>query len=82
MPNKDVTKLAQMRAKRGMSQTELAKSAEVPVRQIRALEQRSRDIKNLNLMSAYKIAVALNCNIVDLIEDVDKQNMIIPDNTN
>lgn len=62
------TKLRMFRENCGMSQSELAKISDVPLRQIQMFEQRQRDINKTGAITLYKLSKALHCNMDDLIE--------------
>ena len=52
----------------GMSQSELAKKAEVSVRTLQALETGARSIDKVSVLTALKLARALDCNIEDILD--------------
>ena len=62
------TFLARMRKKRGLSQSALAKAANVSVRSIQLYEQRINDIGNAQYNNLQAIAKALHCHIDDILE--------------
>lgn len=60
-----------LRAKRdncGLSQSELAKEADVPLRQIQLFEQGQRDINKTSAITLYKLSKALHCQMEELLE--------------
>lgn len=67
--NKDITNLKKARQGAGLSQSELAKKAEVELRSIQMYEQRRNDINKAQVETLYKLAKVLGCNIEDLLED-------------
>lgn len=62
------TFLARMRKKRGLSQSVLAKEANVSVRSIQLYEQRKNDINNAQYNNLRNIASVLYCKIEDILE--------------
>ena len=65
----DETKLQKIRVKRGLSQSGLAKKSGVSVRAIQMYEQQERLIDNAKLITICNLCVALNCKLVDILED-------------
>ena len=63
-----MTQLQMIRKGSGMSQSELAKKAEVSVRTLQALETGARDIDKVSVLTALKLARALGCSIEDILE--------------
>ena len=63
------TNLKTIRTAAGLSQSELAKKAEVELRSIKMYEQRRNDINKAQVETLYKFAKVLGCNIEDLLED-------------
>lgn len=64
----------------GFSQSELADAAGVPIRMIRAYEAEAvtahKDINRAEALTVYKLALALKCEVPDLLElDSDEGNM-------
>ena len=66
--------LKAMRALAGLSQSELAGQADVPVRTIQQYEQRQKDINKAQAETLLRLACALNCNVEDLMEKVPPLN--------
>lgn len=62
------TRLRQRRDTAGMSQAELAKAADVPLRQIQLFEQGQRNINKTSAMTLYQLSKALCCRMEDLME--------------
>ena len=52
----------------GLSQSELAEDADVPLRQIQLFEQRQRDIDKPASETLFRISKALCCRMEDLLE--------------
>ena len=63
-----MTQLQMIRKGTGMSQSELAKKAEMSVRTLQSLESGARDIDKVSVLTALKIARALGCSIEDILE--------------
>ena len=59
--------LKEMRLKRGLSQTELAKMSGVSLRSIKAYEQGTNDISKAQADTLLMLSRVLNCSIEDLI---------------
>lgn len=66
------TRLKQLREARGYSQSQLAKLTGINIRSIQMYEQRNNDIDKAQVNTLYKLSVALNCNIEDLLEDISQ----------
>lgn len=62
------TNLKRIRTNAGMSQNELAKLSEVPVRQIQLFEQRQRDINHTKAETVMRLGRALGCGMEELLE--------------
>ena len=62
------TRLRERRSNCGLSQTELAAEADVPLRQIQLFEQGQRDINKTSAITLYKLSKALHCKMEDLLE--------------
>ena len=73
---KPETNLKAMRTLAGLSQSELAVQADVPVRTIQQYEQRQKDINKAQAETLLRLARALNCNVEDLMEKVPPLNFI------
>lgn len=65
----EITNLKKARQSRGLSQSELAKLADVELRSIQMYEQRRNDINKAQVETLYKLARVLGCNIEDLLEN-------------
>ena len=63
-----VSNLKKMRQKTGLSQSELAKLSEVPVRTIQQYEQRQKNINAAKAETLIRIAKYLYCSVDDLME--------------
>lgn len=68
-------KIKNARINAGLTQCQLAKLTDIPVRTIRAFEQGTRSVDNANISLVLKLASALNCKIEDILED--KENIKI-----
>ncbi len=62
------SRLAQMRKKRQLSQSELAKASGVPVKTIQAYEQKRKDINRAEAVTVLKLADTLSCTTRDILE--------------
>ena len=62
------TRLRERRSNCGMSQSELAAEADVPLRQIQLFEQGQRDINKTSAITLLKLSKALHCRMEDLLE--------------
>lgn len=63
------TQLQLRRQGAGMSQSELARKAEISVRTLQSLETGARNIDKVAVLTALKLARALECNIEDILEN-------------
>lgn len=61
-------RLCERRKNCGMSQSELAAEADVPLRQIQLFEQGQRDINKTSAITLLKLSKALHCKMEDLLE--------------
>lgn len=62
------TMLRRLRAYAGLSQSMLAKKADVSIRQIQLFEQQERDINKTSSETLMKLSRALNCRMEDLLQ--------------
>lgn len=62
------TRLRERRSNCGLSQSELASEADVPLRQIQLFEQGQRDINKTSAITLLKLSKALHCKMEDLLE--------------
>ncbi len=67
--NKEVSNLKIVRQASGLSQSKLAKLADVKLRLIQMYEQRRNDINKAQEKNLYKLAKVLGCNIEDLLDN-------------
>ena len=63
-----MTNLQRLRLAAGLSQSQLAKAANVKLRSIQAYEQKTKDINKSQLQSACKLAKVLSIRPDDLLE--------------
>ena len=63
-----MTQLQLRRQGAGMSQSELASKAQMSVRTLQALEVGARNIDKVSVLTALKLARALDCNIEDILD--------------
>ena len=63
-----MSKLQDRRKAAGLSQSELARKAEVPVRTIQHFEKGTMDINKAAVVTVLQLAEALGCEIMDLLE--------------
>lgn len=64
-----MSKLKDLRIKRNLSQKELANISGVSIRHVQHYEQGYRSIDGAGLEKLVAFAIALNCNISEIIED-------------
>lgn len=62
------SKLKLMRIKKRMKQSELAELSGVPIKCIGNYEQLRRDLNHARVDIVYRLAVALDCNMEELLE--------------
>ena len=62
------TNLKVIRENNGLSQSELSKKSGINIRSLQMFEQRVNDIDKCQCQTLYKLALALDCNIEDLLE--------------
>lgn len=67
---KPETNLKALRTLAGLSQSELAAQADIPVRTIQQYEQRQKDINKAQAVTLLRLARTLNCKVEDLMEKV------------
>lgn len=63
------TKLLKLRLSKGLSQRQLAELSGVAERTIKCYEQQTRPIENAKLHTLYKLCIALDCKIGDILEN-------------
>lgn len=68
-----MTRLQELRAAAGMTQTELATAAGITVGVLREYEYDRRPITGARAITAYRIAQALGCTVEDLVAERDIQ---------
>ena len=71
-----MTKLKKMREKSGMSQSQLAKKSGIYIRTLQYYEQGKMNFDHARMDKIIATAVALNCNLSDLIEDSNMREKI------
>ena len=64
-----MTKLQDLRKKKGLSQSQLAERSGVNVRMVKYYEQGVKDINKAQLLTAVALAKALGCKAEDLVEE-------------
>ena len=64
-----VTKLKAVRLQAGLSQSQLAKEADLNLRTLQAYEAGGRSFDNARIDTILKVALACNCSIEELIEN-------------
>lgn len=64
-----MTKLKEMRKKSGMSQSQLAAKSGIYIRTLQYYEQGKMNFDHARMDKIISAALALNCNISDIIED-------------
>ncbi len=69
-----MSKLQDRRKAAGLSQSELARKAAVPVRTIQHFEQGTMDINKAAVVTVLQLAEALGCEIQDLLELQKNEN--------
>ena len=66
VPNDEESRLTIMRKEIGISQEELSEKSGVPIKEISAFEQQTRDIKMAPFYKVQLIAKALGCSMEDI----------------
>lgn len=61
--------LKEIREKQGLSQSQLAKKANISLRTLQHYEQQTSNIDGAQLDTLINLALALNCNIKDLLNN-------------
>ena len=62
-------RLKALREDRGLSQSQLAKKADINSRVLQTYEQDDRDIAGAKLKTLLKVCVALECRLEDIVTD-------------
>lgn len=62
------TNLAKIRSQKNYTQKFLAEVSKVPYSTIKHCESRHRDINNIAAITVYKLSIALNCDISEILE--------------
>lgn len=63
-----MTNLKRLREQSGLSQSKLAEKADVKYTAIRDYEQNHKPINKASAITVYKLSVALDCKMEDLLE--------------
>lgn len=63
-----MTNLKRIRESRGLTQSQLAKLADIDVRAVQDYEQGKSDINKASVIRVYRLAKALKCKIEDIME--------------
>lgn len=71
--------LKDIRESRGLLQKDLSEKSGVKVRSICAYEQRTLDINGARLSTLLKLAKALDCKIIDFIDDKETMDLYASD---
>lgn len=66
--NIKISKLKLLRKTNGLTQKELSDATGIPLKCIGNYEQRVRDLNKASSIIVYKLSIALNCRMEDLIE--------------
>ena len=69
-------RLKALRESRGLSQSQLAKKADINSRVLQTYEQDDRDIAGAKLKTLLKICVALECRLEDIVTDEETLTLI------
>lgn len=70
------SKLQDKRLAAGLSQSQLAEKADVNFRVLQCYEQGTKKIDRARMETIYKLALALDCAISDLIEDSSNVELV------
>jgi len=65
-----MTRLQKVRKEQGLSQSELAGYAQIPLRTLQALEQGTRDINKASAETVLRLSRALRVQMQDIMEDL------------
>lgn len=63
-----MTNLKRIRESRGLTQSQLAKLADIDVRAVQDYEQGKSDINRASIIRVYQLAKVLKCKMEDLME--------------
>ena len=72
-------KLQKLRVAKGLSQKDLSVISGVTLRAIQCYEQRTRNIDNARISALCALAISLDCQIADILEDkmlIDRYKMV------
>ena len=72
----DMTKLKEKRIGSGLSQNDLSTISGVNIRTLQQYEQGSRNINGCNLKSLLRLCKALNCKVIDILDDPELIELI------
>lgn len=67
----NASSLQRLRKEAGLSQSQLAKAADVKLQVLQQYERGVRDINGAKLLTLLKLCNALECELVDIITDED-----------
>ncbi|MGN1385901.1 MAG: helix-turn-helix domain-containing protein [Bacillus sp. (in: firmicutes)] len=63
-------KLQELRQTKRLSQSQLAKAADVNVRTLQHYEQGLRDINSANIKTLISLSTILECKVIDILDDL------------
>lgn len=66
-----MNKLKTMREKKGMSQSQLAEASGLNIRALQYYEQGRLNFNHCKIEKVFKVALALDCDIEDILDDPD-----------
>ena len=70
------TKLKAVRESRGLSQSQLAKRSNVPLRALQYYEQGRLNFNHCKMYKIFSIALALDCDVEDILDDEETIEII------
>ena len=68
--------LQEMRKKAGLSQSQLAEKSGIKLRTIQCYEINNRDIDGASLETLLKLAYALNCKVIDILNSNELKKLL------
>lgn len=68
--------LQEVRIKKGLSQSQLAKSCNIPIQTIQKYERGFMNINNAKLETLLKLCIVLECELKEIVTDNDLLNLL------
>ena len=71
-----MNKLQEIRQQNGYTQKELSDKTDISLNMITKYEQQYKDINGAKLRTLLKLCLALNCNLIDILDDKETLELL------